>query len=174
MSIQPGTYTARATSAVLAFTNNGSEQVAVAFVLLDSESKPTNVHVTWYGYFTDKTTARTIESLRHCGWQGDDFSDLSTVGTQDVEIVVDDERDDRDGTMRTRVRWVNSLGSSGPAVKNVMDEASRKAFAARMRGVVVAANGGNVSKPVPPKAPSRQPQQPASPAADYADDDIPF
>lgn len=176
MTIQPGTYAARATDAVLGYTSNGSEQVAVAFVLLDDKGQQTVTHITWYGFFTEKTTERTIQALRHCGWQGDDLSELSTVGSADVELVIDDEPD-LQGQMRTRVRWVNALGSSAPAIKDRMGDAQRKAFAAKMRGMVVAANGGKASPR--PAAPARAPQRqaPRDDAAAYAppiDDDSPF
>jgi len=73
--IPKGTYRARATEAEFGFTNTGTEQVAVLFeVVEDGEFQ--GERITWFGFFTDATSERTIQALRVCGWAGDDLGDL--------------------------------------------------------------------------------------------------
>ncbi len=68
--LNPGKYRARPIAAALGLTSKGTDQIAVTFELLD----PAGERITWYGFFTEKTTDRTLESLRHCGWKGNDLS----------------------------------------------------------------------------------------------------
>lgn len=170
-----GTYRARAVqgSAMLGYSSRDTEQVAVLLRFVDG---PYAQHtIGWYGYFSDKTMERTIESLRYMGWRGDDMFDLSTVGddqAEDVDIVIEHETND-DGEVRARVRWINKPGG-GIALKKPMTEAQAKAFATRMRGAVVAydrkagqpKNNGGVG-------PQRRPDR-AEPPPHKDDDNIPF
>ena len=57
-----GTYRARAIEGALGFTKGDKEQAAI---LLDvSEGEAEGQRITWFGYFTEKTTDRTMEALR--------------------------------------------------------------------------------------------------------------
>ena len=119
-----GRHLVRAMRAELGYTNSGNEMVAV--YLQNDEGNG----ITWYGYFTDATWKRTLEALRLCGWQGDDVSDLSGIdGSREVEVVV--EQEEWQGETRVRARWINAPGGAG--IRNVMPEADRKSFAARIR-----------------------------------------
>ncbi len=162
MSIQPGTYRAQAIkgSAKLGKSNTGTEQVGVQLALLDADGVETDYTIGWYGYFTDGTFDRTIESLRNMGWQGDNLADLSTVGSKACEIVVDFE--EYQGRRSLKVKFINSAGRRTVAMKNEMDAGAAAAFAARMRGQVVAANGGKASRTATPSA---RPAGGAAPAA---------
>jgi hypothetical protein len=181
MSLQAGTYRARAVEAELGLAGNGTERVAVLFEVTE-EGPYQGERITWYGYFTDGAFARTVESLRHAGWQGDDLADLSTVGSRDCAIVVDWET--YDGREYLRVKWVNA-GGGGLALKTRMDDAAKRAFAARMRGQVVAAGGGARSAApaarslasAPRGSATAAPRRTAAPAAGAPpvdDSDIPF
>jgi hypothetical protein len=164
--IDEGAWKARAVEGALAYTSKGSDQIAIDFVI--GEGPNTGEHITWYGYFTEDTFERTIASLRHMGWGGADLSDLSGIDTQDVRLVVAHEPD-LNGELRARVKWVNAL--SGIAVKERMDVAATKTFAARMKGRILALA-------------AKQPAQRPSPGATAAtaattesantSDDIPF
>lgn len=177
--IEEGTYRARAVEAALGYTSNDTEQVAIDFELLDEELA--GKHITWYGYFTDKTLETTLKSLRTCGWQSDDLSDLSGIDANEVFVVVAHE-EDQEGNLRARVRWVNSSGG-GLALKTRMDEGAAKAFAERMRGHVLAQKSRPMGSPAaaPPAKPAangggtkggarRAPTRSAAPD----DDNIPF
>lgn len=167
---------ARSTSAALGKAGTGTEQVAVGFVVLDADGNETGDTHAWYGYFTEKTEARTIESLRILGWQGDDLSDLSTAIGGEAILVLEDEQDD-EGNLYTKVRWINAIGS-GALMKDPMSDSDAKAFAARMKARVRAVDT-QIGKPKNNGAP--RPSAPRSrtgalgPDPSYDNtDDIPF
>lgn len=148
-----GIWKARGCGAELGFTSKGKDQVGVDFVLL--EGPDIGKHVTWYGYFTDDSFERTIDSLRLCGWEGDDLSDLRGIEKNDVQLTIAHEPD-LQGEIRSRAAWVNGLG--GVAMKDKMDKGAAAGFAARMKGRVLAlkqAGGGQAKRPTgaaPPRA----------------------
>lgn len=173
--IDPGTYMARATGAELGYTSGGKEQLAIAFSLVDQPGQ----RITWYGGFSTEINGnakkspceRTFETLRTCGWQGDDLSDLSGIEENEVEIVIDIEAD-QNGVGRNRVKWVNAPGGGGPAMKNVMPPDQKKAFAAKMKGAALASKQRTAStqqKAPLPKYPPKNSRQNQD-----ADDDLPF
>jgi len=166
-----GTHKARAVDCVLGMTGTGKEQVGVLF-----EHVETGERITWYGYFTDGTFERTIESLRYMGWQGTDLLDfrqgLPAGCDNEVDVVVEDETDERDGKVRRKVRWVN--GNGGVAVKETLDDAQARVFAARMKAKVAAlhAKTGGPKPASKPKPPSRVAQSASGEV--LVEDDIPF
>ena len=155
-----GTYRGRPVAAKLGLTSTGKEQIAVQFAF----TEPVGEKLTWYGYFTDNTFDRTIESLRSCGWTGTDLTEFSghTLPAgfdQEVELVVQHETYENKTT--ARIAFINSGG--GLALKSVLPEDKAKAFAARMKGRIVAADksaGRTVGKKAPVKsAPLDTPQE---------------
>jgi len=134
-----GEYKAVAVDGVLGETSTGKEQIVVTFEVTQPEAF-VGRRINWYGYFTEKTADRTLESLRYCGWTGNDLSvfEFSSqvnpasqgFGSQEVVIVVEHEPD-QNGTPRARVRWVNQAGGGG--VKQKLDTGKAKALAARMK-----------------------------------------
>jgi hypothetical protein len=173
--IKEGTHTARGLEAKLGFTQKGGEQVAVRLKIASGEE------VTWYGYFTEKTQERTLESLRHLGWPGEDLFDLSGVTANEVEIVVEhEEYETPQGEMKTRarVRWINAIGGGGIVMKETMDVAQAKAFAQRMRATAIAAKRkaeATQGAMKPQQRPATQKRaEPPPDEGGYADDDIPF
>lgn len=177
-----GKHVARAVEAKLGYTSTGSEQVAVAFEVTEGELRGQTL--TWFGYFSEKTVQRTLESLRNCGWQGTDISDLSTVGSRECQIVVEEEVD-QEGTARDRVRWVNALGAGRVQLKSEMGDEAKRAFAARMRALAAGVKALEPTAPVqkPKAAPAPTPHERAkadgySPdpeaTAPFDGDDVPF
>jgi hypothetical protein len=130
--MKSGTYVARATDWDLGTTDNGKDYIGVFFKIEEGEFLGETI--TWYGYFTEKTEQRTIESLRYCGWEGHDFTKLEGLSRNPVKIVIDEE--EYEGKKRLKVQWVNRLGSM--AIKNTMDDKKRAAFSARMKGAAMA------------------------------------
>lgn len=130
--IAEGTWKARGVDAALGYTSGDNEQVAVDLVLLEGDDA--GQHITWYGYFTEKTVERTVESLRLLGWATDDLADLTGIEANEVYIVIAHE-EDQEGKPHARVRWIN--GSGGLALKKRMDAGDAKAFAERMKGHVL-------------------------------------
>ena len=135
--IAAGKYRAVPVRAQLGHTQKMDPQVAIEFRFLDFEG---DERIAWYGFFTDATTERTIQSLRHCGWQGDDLADLSSIEMepQEVELVIEHEEYPKgSGKLHARIRWVNRAGRM--MISRPMSSEETRAFADRMRGFVVSA-----------------------------------
>lgn len=126
--IPAGNHRAKAIDAILSETSTGKEQVVVNFELLDLPGES----ITWYGYFTDKTTETTLKGLRAAGFKGLDINDMSSLreSPNEVSLVVEHERNEKDGSIRARVRWVNTWG--GPTLQPLAPEKAR-AFATKIR-----------------------------------------
>ncbi|HWR21006.1 MAG TPA: hypothetical protein VN444_04000 [Verrucomicrobiae bacterium] len=106
MMMPAGTYRAQAVDGHLGLTSKSNEQIVVKFVIVDGPQKDQTV--SWYGFFSDACFDRTIQSLRYCGWQGDDVSDMAGIDRNDVDIVV--EHDEYQGKVTPKVRWINQVG----------------------------------------------------------------
>lgn len=150
---------------------SGAEQVAVSFELLEGPNA--GEKITWYGYFSEKTWERTVESLRACGWEGDDLAHLDGIDRNEVLLVIEHEPN-QDGKVFAKVRWVNKLGGGGVALKEALEGRELQSFAAQMKGRIKALSAGKPSaKPASRPAPARQPpparRQPEPPASDYDD-----
>lgn len=166
---------AKALEWALGETDNGKEYIGVSFKVKDTDGE--EKFVGWKGFFTEATTDRTIESLRHLGFEGDDVSNLVGLDKNEVELVVEDEEYTNPETGETkttaRVQWVNK--PRGPMVKTKLEGDKAKSFAASLKEkfrAVDAANGKRVSsKPSnggPPPGPRGDEPPPLS------DKDIPF
>lgn len=176
MNITAGKYVAKAVQAELGHAKTGSEMIAVLFEITEGEY--TGQRITWWGYFTEKTAKRTVESLKYTGWRGD-WESWDGLGTKRVELDVQEEADGQGG-VRMRVQWVNPV--SIIKKENAMSAPQRVAFASKMRGLVTQVLTGAEGAP-PPAAPQRpsQPQQPRprvqqQPPAQVwgAEDEVPF
>jgi hypothetical protein len=155
-------------------TGGGNPQIAVEFEILTPDT-PEKV-LTWYGHFTEASADRTIESLRHMGWTGNDFEVLEGLDTNEVDLVVEEE--DFEGKVSTKVQWVNRVG--GVAIKTPLAGDKLKSFAAAMRGRIQALDAAGGRKPAaakprpppPPGAPAGADRRPEPPPLDDAD--LPF
>ena len=167
--IDEGTYNARALRAALGMTKTGKEQLAVEWGLLDGTGRK----ITSYHYFSEKAIDISMDQLRVAGFRGSDLSDLSSLHNSDesptpeCEIVIVHE--EYNGKTSAKVRFVNSTG--GLALSEPLDDAKAKAFAARMRGAIVAYDQSAGSNP-----PRRSTLKPPPPDDGFqaSDDDVPF
>lgn len=136
---------AKAVSGVLTTTKDGKPQIALSFELLEDD--PAGHMVSWFGGFsTDKAEAFTHKALRTAGWTGVDLMDLSTIEEHQAEVYLvigpetysakDDQGQPITKTIEHKVKYVNSL--DGPMAIASMDEAQAKAFAAKMKGRMLA------------------------------------
>lgn len=129
-----GTFSAVARGGTLSESEKKkTPQVVVTFEITTAEHAGTTID--WFGFLTDKTTDRTIESLRYAGWKGSDLADLSDLSSKDtplVELVI--EHEEYEGNTRARVQWVNRVGRAGKA----LPAEQAKALSARMRGAIAA------------------------------------
>lgn len=161
------------------FASTGTEQVGMRVTILEGEYQG---EVTWYGYFTEATEQRTLESLSVAGWDGTDIINLPGLGSTEFELQLEEETDDK-GNKYLRPTFINRIGV---AMKHVMDAGAKAAFAARMRGASMqfqkgAAPAARPSRQAPAPARSRDgnggtrlPAQYAEDAPMPADDDIGF
>lgn len=145
-------YLARAVGCSFGVSSKGNTQIAVTCEIVEHEEF-TGHEITWLGSFTDKTTERTIESLQHMGWQGDDLSELEGLDMNGaarllpatVELVC--EPDTYEGETNLKVRWVNKPGAGRFAFKEPLTGGGLKAFAAQMRGAIRGRSSSNGSRP---------------------------
>lgn len=139
-----GTWKAKSIGGALGMTSTGKEQVAVEFEF--TEGPNMGQRMTWHGYFTDKTTERTFESLRIAGWRGQDLDDLSDLSRSDVpEVALVLKEEPYEGKMQTKIAWVNRV--SGIALKSQLDPNAAKSFAARMKAQIIAFDAKQGQKP---------------------------
>ena len=110
-------------------TKSGIYQVAVPFAI--EEGDDAGSVITYFGFFSEAARDRTIESLRRCGWTGDDVTNLGPMN-RPVELVV--EHDEYNGKVSAKVKWVNSLG--GVKLKEQLDESEMESFAAEMKSLI--------------------------------------
>ncbi len=151
--------------------------VEVIFEVIDGEHK--GKRFPWQGYLTEKTTERTLQALKHagCTFPGDDITNLTGLGSKDVEIQV--EMTD----FGPRVAWVNEPRVGSVTDETRLDKNSKAALAARLKGTLLALKGGvstaGKAKPaalgddpfaVPPGAANDGGQ----PGATGTDDQLPF
>lgn len=129
--IPQGNYVAKAVNWDFGVSDKGTEYIAVEFMITEGEHA--GQRRTWRGFFTDKTAERTIQSLRYCGWAGDNLMQIDDLGKNLVQVVINHES--YDGKTFDRISFVNRLG--GLAIKNKMSDDERQAFAARMRGLAL-------------------------------------
>lgn len=162
-----GTHRARATEWQLGISSTGKEQIGVMFELVGGPHD--GKHITWFGYFTDNTVDRTLESLRHCGWDSDNLAELDGLAANEVELVVEDE--EYEGKVRSKVKWVNRV--SRLQMKEQMSPAQVQAFAARLRGKTVASKQKYGAQPAPSAPSNNASRGPAQQALD-PEDQIPF
>jgi hypothetical protein len=135
-------YTAKAISGEFGESKKKSTPyVEVMFEVIDGERKGTRFP--WQGYLTDATQERSVGSLKLCGctFPGDDITNLTGLGTKDVEIQV--EMTD----FGPRVAWVNESGGASITDENKLGGAQKKALAARLKGTLLSLKGGAAAKP---------------------------
>lgn len=158
LPLEKGYYAARATSTPILFglSKNNNTEVAIEFSVIDGDYA--GEVITWIGHFTDKTAARTIESLQIAGWQGDDLSELADVPANQVlaaEVSLTVEGEEYEGQWKPKVQWVNRPGGGKFSFKNAISGNDLKAFGAQYRSTVqsVRAAGGAPRKAAGGSAP---------------------
>lgn len=157
LPMQKLTLRARATGAGFGVSETkGTTQIAVQLHIVDSEEYA-GESIAWLGHFTDKAAARTIESLQHMGWQGDDLTELEELDAAGAERVLPEvveivcEPEEYNGEWRLKVRWINRPGAGKFAFKAPLIGAGLKAFAAQMKGTIRSAKGATGTRPAAPR-----------------------
>ena len=190
--LNAGKHTARAVSATFGKSSKkGTDGVTVTFEV--EVGNGIVEQIDWAGWFTETTAQRTIESLQHCGctFPNGDITDLTGLGSQEVELVVENEqitdahgvvKYDEFGQPRTRprVQWVNRKGSAAVVE---FDSAGKNQLRAKMKGLVLkvqqeAKANGTAPKPVAAAQTQARASVPSgsgsSGSSTGTDDDLPF
>jgi hypothetical protein len=125
MGLSVGKWPGRAVSAYLTETKAGDVQAGIQIAFDDARAAgvPT---ATWFGGFkSDKAEAKTLETLRLCGWKGDNLEDLSSIDGS-VSVNTSCEEDSYNGTTTVKLKWIN------PAARKLEGFKARE-FAERMK-----------------------------------------
>lgn len=179
LPMQKAKYIVRAVAVAFGVSSKGNYQIAVTGEVADGELM--GDVITWIGHFTERTQERTIESLQHFGWKGDDLSELENLDEEACARLLPDhveyvcEPDTYEGETTLKVKWVNRPGAGRFAFKDKLEGSQLKAFAAQMKGAIRGAqqgggsprNGGGTQRSLPNAA---HPNAPGS----SLDDDLPF
>lgn len=156
-------------------------QVCVTFEVL--RGPEAGQRISWFGYFTDKTADRTLESLRICGFVGEDMDRFWEQRPEnEVQIIV--EHEEFDGKTRAKVQWINNPGGGGVRLSDPMNQADARKFAAQFKSKLksMPAVKGTKAEREPP-GPAAEPDDRGDVPPDdsdfgrsrpASDDDIPF
>lgn len=106
----------------------GTRQVLVHFEVLDADHA--GDILPWFGYFTDDTVKRTLESLRYCGWKGDDIQQL---GPLDQVVSIKVEHNTHEGKTYARVAFVNRMGAGRVKLADPLSSDEMRQFAAMVK-----------------------------------------
>lgn len=128
----PGKYRAKALTFKFSKSSKGTEQVYVDFEI--TAGPFAGQRLGWYGFFSEATAERTLESLEYAGWDGSSLGELKGLGSKEVELVVDTEKNEKDGREYLRVRWVNRV-SGGPKV--LLGRGEVTSLENRMKGLML-------------------------------------
>lgn len=172
--IAVGKHKARAVEgALVEVGDKQTPAVSVIFEIIDGDSAGDRIK--WDGWLTEKTTDRTMESLRYCGWSTDMLDDLRGISDNEVQLVIEPEVNERDGKTYPRVKWVNRLG--GGASINDLQKVAGAAARTLAQRFAAAARGSREKAPTRPaqngsaRQPSRRVVEEESP---FDPSDVPF
>lgn len=144
-------------------TNEGKPQVLVNFEIIDGPYAQRRLP--WWGSFNSKLPEgskakltpmqRTIQSLRFCGWVGDDIMDAvnQDLGNE-VSIQVEHAQSPDGKYTNAKVAWVNKAGGGQVMISKPMGKSALVRFSAQIK---------NVAKSIP-AVPGKKPDRASTPA----------
>jgi len=159
----------------------GTQQVLVMFEILRGPCAGDKI--SWFGYFTDGTIQRTLESLRICGFTGEDLDKFCDQRpTNEVALVVGEE--EYQGKARLKVMWINDPNRAGIKMADPLRDGDLRKFSAQFKSKLKAmpAVKTTEAKREPPSAAGEQDDRGDVPPDDsdfgrsrpVDDSDIPF
>lgn len=160
------------------FDTRGGYEVVVVMFELRGGTRDGQSHQ-WTGFFGDANSiARTLDSLRHCGWTGETLGDMTGMGDAEVNVVI--ETKEHNGKTYEEIKWVNRpprLFLKSPmnqdALKRFSENMARltadnkRAYGAPPESVAKPAQNAPVATP-----PAGEPEPYDGPPDDF--DNIPF
>lgn len=117
-------------------------QIVARFELLDGENAGS--YDTWFGSLSEDMSSKgrpfaeyTWDALRHCGWTGDDLTQLPALAeagklARPVSLVRE-IKTGTDGKQKTLIKYVNGDGSKVDLKDKAMSTSDIAALAKRMR-----------------------------------------
>src|SRR5690348_3963830 len=105
--IAAGKYEAKAVSATLVESKNGTEGVCVTFELEDEARS----RITWTGWLSDKALEYTGRDMRTCGWKGNDVSVFEGVAGTAVSLTIEPDEYKGKITMKVKRIWPPNTGA---------------------------------------------------------------
>jgi hypothetical protein len=131
-------------------TVNSPFTAAVSFEVLNGPCA--GQKITSFLYFGEKSAERSLESLRACGFTGDDIDKFSDQ-TPDIECQIVVEHETYQGKTRAKVKWVNAP-YKGFTFEQPLDAPSLRKYSAqlksKLKGIPVVA--GKKAERQPPTA----------------------
>ncbi len=159
-----GTYKGRVVGQVVLgkSAQKGTPQIQFYCAITQGEFKGDRAK--WTGYFGPNSAGRTVESLQHCGWEGEELGEFAdgelhgldrnevelVIDIEDYEVQVDDQETGETKTVKKsspKIQWINDGAGAGRLdVQNAMMADEAAAFGEKMRGLVLKAKA---KKPAP-------------------------
>lgn len=191
--IAEGYYTGRGIKGQLAESGDKRTPKVEVLVEIADDGEHQGARLRWDGWLTDAAAPRTLESLRHLGWQGEMLTDLAGIDANLVQLkIVHEEYEDKQtGEIKksARVAFINRLGG-GAALsgdENRLEGKAAASLALRFRALArgIPATGGarapapssartQTQQPRPQSGQRSGPPRHAPDAPAHNDDDIPF
>lgn len=133
MAYENGAFRAIARDFVLGKSSTGKEEISVLFEIVEDGTNK-GKRITWYGYFTEGTIDRTLESCENAGWDGNS-PDFQGIGSKECVIVIEDE--EYQGKINAKVKWVNA-GGRGLKKDAVLAGSDLIAFQSNLKAAILA------------------------------------
>ena len=179
-----GTYFGKVSEPIygwLGESKNGTRFIRVP-VTIETEGAQRGKTIDWYGYLTDRTQERTVETLENCFGVNWNWENINFAG-KEVEVVV--EQDDYNGKVSFKAKWLNNPNfdrtNGGKSPEEVeAEKAEAKAKAAEIAKELAASMprraGSPVAAPTKPAVASKPASRPLPPVKTHDEDgdEIPF
>jgi hypothetical protein len=138
--IAEGTYEARGISMSDCASGDKGTPGYTVTLRIEDDGPNKNALIEWVGWMTEKTEARTAESLMLLGYDGEDYK---TVTRNKVMIVIEHETnmyttasgEQKQGT-RARVRWINDPARGGASMQP-LEAGKALEIKARLKGLIL-------------------------------------
>ena len=128
-----------------ASSQKGTEAVVVSLELDEGPDKGSRID--WVGWLSEKTAARTAESLALLGYTGEEDGEIRSPN-QILAVLEPEDYTNEAGTTiaRMRVRWINDLSGAGGGMKPLAGPELAGAKS-RLRAALAAQKGRAATSP---------------------------
>lgn len=127
-----GTHRAKVIAKQWSEAKSGEEYISIRFARVDAPDET----ILWSGFLGSKVDAggktqqqRTEDAMRATGWNGD-YLDLSSIGTKECEIVV--QENVYQGKTEIQCRFVQPIGTAASFMPRQLDADKAKRLADRL------------------------------------------